>query len=553
MLRTPILRRTSKPAADIPRSAGRRAPRHLAYAEAGASCTANDESGDCRRLGDRCAAGAMWTVFCAAAGRIMVLGGNIALAYFLVPGEMGLAALAFSIISVASFFSSNSLLNVLIQRPENFNRNAGDVFWLSLVLHTAASVMLLLMTPLLGLFSQEPDIVALVMIHAVSCPIGALATVYTAVLLRDLRYQTVAGIRLLDVFINTAGAILLAANGFGAYSLIIPVLVRVVMQAILTRMAAGRIAITRPRPHRWPALLLPSFWLMLNVMFASVYYYGTSFAIGLVCDTAVIGIFFWGFLVSSQALNFLSTNLKDVLFPTLLRLNGDSQRQYRGYCQASRALLLVVAPTCLLQALLAGPLVEMVFPARWLPAVGVIQWLSVGMISQPLGVLAISLLMARGRFRTIALVTGVQTAVVLAAAMAGACWNSATWIAAFTGSCFFLGNLTVGWVGFRQFSHGWTELSRTIAAPLFISSVAACAAWQVSVVSNPAGPLCQTILTALSMLLSYAVLLLCFVPEEIAALLTYVRPFNRLRKAEVKPVAAASYTIRPPGYQHNNP
>ncbi|NQT16655.1 MAG: oligosaccharide flippase family protein, partial [Planctomycetes bacterium] len=430
-------------------------------------------------LGSRCVSGAVWTVCCAAAGRVLVLGGNILLAYLLVPGDVGLAALALSIISISSFFSSNGLRNILIQRPEAFERNASEVFWLSLVLHTLAAGSLVLLAPLAGWFASEPGVVPLVMIHAISCPLGALSTVYTALLLRNLKYDAVARIRLLDVLVNTAGTLGLAAYGFGAYSLIVPVLLRVVLQAILTRVVAGRIAIRKPQFRRWPKLLQPAFWLMLNVMFASVYYYGTGFVIGLMCNMALIGIFFWGFQVAFQVLNFLSTNLKEVLFPTLLRLNGETQRQYRAYRRATRTLLLVVAPACFLQALLAAPLVELVFPARWLPAIEVIEWLSIGMLSQPLSVLAIALLMAHGRFRMIALATGLATALVLIGAMAGATTGSAVWIAAFTGGCFFVGNLVVGWVGFRQFNHGWLELFRTTALPLVLSAASAAVAWIV--------------------------------------------------------------------------
>ena len=103
--------------------------------------------------------------------------------------------------------------------------------------------------------------------------------------------------------------------------------------------------------------------------------------------------------MSSQAIFLVATNLQGVLFPVLCKINADIERQYRAFAQACRLLMLVIVPVCVLQILLARPLIELVFHDRWLPAVSVVQWLSLGLLTQPLSILTASLLLARGQYR----------------------------------------------------------------------------------------------------------------------------------------------------------
>jgi PST family polysaccharide transporter len=164
-------------------------------------------------LGDACVSGAFWTAVCAIASKVIALGGHIVLAWFLLPDDVGLAAMAFAIIGFASLLSADSLGNVLVQQTESFDRNVGQVFWLSLFLHVAATVVLCLLAPLGALVLGEPRIIPLIIIHALCWPFSGLTTVYQAVLIRDLRGRTLAIIRLVDVVINTGGAVVLAAQG----------------------------------------------------------------------------------------------------------------------------------------------------------------------------------------------------------------------------------------------------------------------------------------------------------------------------------------------------
>ena len=473
-----------------------------------------DSRGNPGPLGERSVRGAFWNIVSGAGTKLLGLASQIALAWFLVPDDLGLVAMAYAIAGVGSILMSSGIRDLLIQRTERFNQDASDAFWLSLALSTAAALVLSCLAPLAGMMFREPRVVPLLLILGLSWPLSAPSMIYFASLYRALRFKTIASIRFGDGLIQAGGAVLLAANGFGAYSLVLPGLARVVYLSLATRIAAGRIPIRRPHPRLWPAILLPALWLMLNAFLTATQYYGPGLVIGIVRDSAVTGLFFWGLQLSSQALVILSTNLKNVSFPTFTQLNVDRRRQYRAFTRICRVVTMVVAPICLLQMLTAGPLIESLFPNRWASAIPVVEWLSLGLITQPLYIVTAGLLMARGRFRTLCLTGGMLSSAMLAAALIGSFVGGPREIAVCTAGSCLVAHVLAGWIGFREFGRGWHGLFRTILMPFAIVSVSGAVGFCVSAVIGASSPFHQVLVTCMAVVTAHLVLCRYLMPEE---------------------------------------
>src|SRR5437773_862485 len=93
-------------------------------------------------VGTQAAHGAFWTIFFSVLNKVVTLGSQIAVAWFLLPQDMGLVAMAFSITSLVTTICGSSLSKILIQRQDRFAEDAGQVFWLSLAMNTAAALLL---------------------------------------------------------------------------------------------------------------------------------------------------------------------------------------------------------------------------------------------------------------------------------------------------------------------------------------------------------------------------------------------------------------------------
>ena len=351
--------------------------------------------------------GAFWTIFLSTLNKGIGFASQLILAYYLVPAHFGVAAMALSVTNIATFFSAGNLRHMLIQDTELFTRRIGQVFWFSLSLNAGAALLVIGLSPLAAGLFQEPAVIPLILIAALSPPLQSLNIIYAASVSRQLRFGRIALIHFVAGLAQNALSILLAVMGFGAYALVVPLAGTALVVAIGYRLAAGRIRIGWPAPAQWGNLYAPVSWLVASGYFSSVHLHGTNFITGIIeKDPVITGYYYWGFLASGQIILLLTTNMQAVLFPALSHLGSEPVRQFAAVRRFTQALAGAAVPICILQVVLAPSVITFLFPNRWDPAIPVVQWLSIGLVTQPLIMAASCVLLARGRYRDLAAMTG---------------------------------------------------------------------------------------------------------------------------------------------------
>jgi O-antigen/teichoic acid export membrane protein len=473
-------------------------------------------------VGTQAAHGAFWNIFFSILNKAVAFGCQLGLAWFLLPEDLGLAGIALSLASIVSIVSGTNLAMLLVQTKDDFEENAREIFWLALTLNGTAALLLVAFAPFAGHLFKEPRLVSLILILALAVPWMALPTIYSSYLYRELRFRALAQIQFGEGLIRNVGAVILAALGFGAYSLILPQPVGTLYGAASYRVLTGRIPIGRPHPYRWPALLSPIMWLMLLALVTALQTSGTIFLIGVMRNPTVTGFYAWGFALSSQAIFLLGHNLQGIFFPVLSKLGHDPDRQNKAFAKACKILALVIAPVCALQIVLAHPVIALLFHDRWLPAAPVVQWLSVGMITQPLSVLGSSLLLARGRYRQLALLTAFLMALLTGAAVLGARAGGEAEIARCVGITLFFTNLIMGWMACREFHSNWTAFFTRLVPPALVAFPLIAAGALLAFVTRGNSPLVSILTTAVVLTALYLGAIRCVAPhliEELTGLL----------------------------------
>jgi O-antigen/teichoic acid export membrane protein len=218
--------------------------------------------------------------------------------------------------------------------------------------------------------------------------------------------------------------------------------------------------------------MLPALWLGVEALSGALLSHGSNFIIGVVHDSNITGLYFWGYAVSAQAVFMLARKLQGVFFPSLTKLNKSPDRQARAYLHIVRTLMIVVAPVCALQILLAEPLISLIFPDRWRPAVPVVQWLSVGMVTQPLSVLMLAVLKARGKFKKLALFAIINAVLVLTGTLIGAHLGEQASIAQWTGVALFAGGMIQGWATVSEYDMSVLKFVKSLLLILSVASLA---------------------------------------------------------------------------------
>jgi O-antigen/teichoic acid export membrane protein len=464
-------------------------------------------------LGGAAARGAISTIAYSLVNKLVAFGSQIAIAWYLTPSDIGLVATATSVVGLLSFMLGGQLQNVLIQRQSTFARDAGQVFWLSLGMNCFAAFAVAAAAGRIAAAFDQPGLKLLLLLIAATIPILAIPVAYAAKLLIDLRFQFLNACFLGQGVITNAGAAMLAACGFGARSMVIPLGATALFAACAQRLGAGRIRLGRPRPKEWPALLAPAFWLMANALFGSLSIYATNLVVAARRGSEVTGLFFWGVSISAQAAFLLVTNLRGVFFPIFSRISRDTDRQRDVFERVLGLAVLVCLLLCLLQALLAKPIIQLLFHPRWTPASPVVAWLSAGIVTQPFSVLGGAVLMSRGHYTVLAKVAGITAAVTLFAAWIGARIGGEREIALCVGLATLLTNLLPGVAAYRLLNGRCARLLRICRSPAAVALAGSSFVIPVALLARHLGPALQVLATSAAAAVSFVPLTRWLAPD----------------------------------------
>ena len=349
-------------------------------------------------LGRSTAKGFFWLMLQSLSGRAATFVSQIILAKLLLPEAFGQIGLAYTVTGLVSVFVGFGVDDILLQRLRALHLWVTPAFWSSLGLALIGAILMLMAAPAAARIYGNPGLIGLITVLAVSVPLSALSTVPTVKLRIALDFRFVAAYTASETIAVQIASIILAFAGFGAFSFVAPLPVVAAVKAIVFwRKAPARI---RLRSRRWQFIYIfrSGLILLATRIIIETINQGDYVVLGLMATATSVGTYFFAFRLAAQPLRMLAGNFGTVLFPALTQLRSDPARQMRAALQASRILAYTVTPICFLQSALAGPVLHLMFGARWNSAIPLVQILSLGLPGDAIAWIAGALLVARREF-----------------------------------------------------------------------------------------------------------------------------------------------------------
>lgn len=340
---------------------------------------------------------ALWRLGEVVGGETVALIVFIALARLLAPEDFGVVALAGVVISLGQLLLQQGLGEALIQGPTIHETRFATAFWCSLGLGTLLMLIVIALAVPVGVLFGDDNLGAVLLVLPLVLPIGGAAAVIQAKLLRRMAFKVVA-MRVLAA--TTLGGIVglgIALVGGGVWSLV---------GLQITSLVVGLIVLFAAEPQR-PKFVFDRREARSLIRFA-LPVMGAHLAklAGNKLDMALLALFVTtrsvGYYFLAARLIFAlglatqySVNL--LALPVLSRLLADPVA-FRA--AAERTLWLTVGfclPAGLGLALVAEPLVVLVFGAAWTPSVPPLQILAAVSIFAALGLISGQILVAAAR------------------------------------------------------------------------------------------------------------------------------------------------------------
>ena len=348
-------------------------------------------------LQGKTAPGVLWSAI-SQWGRLgLTLLSTIILARLLPPEDFGLLAMCTVFTGLFASIGDLGLGSALVQTEALSAEDINSAFWLSAAIGLIACLIVAAVAPVIALFYRVGDLTPILRWLGVGLAASSLAVVHQATLTRTMDFRRIAVVELTASFFGGVLGIASALTGAGVYSLVV--------QSVATAICAtGGYWIGTP----WrPAVRFAGFrqggLLRFGrhlVGFNAVNYAARNvdyLLIGRFLGAEQLGYYSLAYRLMMFPLQNVSAVLGKVVFPAFSAIQRDDTRIREAFVRLTRYVALLTFPLMLGVFVMARGLIEVVFGARWEPAVPLVRILAMVGLLQSIGTNTGTLFMSKGR------------------------------------------------------------------------------------------------------------------------------------------------------------
>jgi O-antigen/teichoic acid export membrane protein len=421
--------------------------------------------------------GMTWLLGQSVVTRIIVMAGQLILAWLLTPQDFGTIGLATTVTTLTTVIVSFGMDEVLLQRRSTIGLWSNAAFWITVWTGGVGLAVVLIAAPFVGAAYHSKELPSLLVILALAVPLAAMAVVPGVRLRANTRFGLLATYNMIEILGIQGGSILLAALGAGPYSFAIPVPLMAAIKLLVYWINTPFRIHPQPKWRHYGYLLSKGIAILGQRIIIAAVAQGDYVILGLLATQSVVGVYCFAFRLSAQPTGMLAGSFQSVLFPVLARVRTDPKRQGQAALKTAQVLGYTVMPFCFLQAAVAGPALRLLFGLKWESAVPLMQILSFGLAFDAISWIASGLLAARAEFALGFRIWLTLCPSFFVLAYLGAWFGSAEGLA--LGVTCYYGLITpcYSWLVFRRASVRLGDLMRLYVLPALIAAIAMGAAY----------------------------------------------------------------------------
>lgn len=322
---------------------------------------------------------------------------SIVLARLILPEEFGQIAMLMVFTSIAGTIVDSGFGAALIQRKSASYVDECSVFYFNIAISILLAGLLCLAAPFIAAFYETPILEPLTRVLSLLLVIGALGMVQMTMLTKKLDFKTQMKIGIVATVLSGVIGVYMAYRGFGVWSLAVQSISRGIFRSVLL----------------WVFQSWRPGWVFSMDSLRSMFPYGSK----LLCATLVASVFdnlyfiVIGKAFSLQDLGFYSRakglqqipvasiahSVGRVTFPVFSSVQDDKPRMKRGVRKSLMILAFINFPMMVGLAVVAEPLVIVLFTDKWLAAVPYLQLMCFVGALHPLHGVNVNVLKAQGR------------------------------------------------------------------------------------------------------------------------------------------------------------
>jgi len=345
--------------------------------------TAGTHVAEGMEIGHQITSGTAWGLVQAGVQKTCSIATYLTMMYLVQPADVGIATLAISLVTVMAALYPGAAGDLIIQRHSaDGNRWEAAGARLAMLAGLGTLLLVLAVGPFIAGWWSQPALQVLLALAAGRILLDAATTVPLATARAQLEFRYLSILETAAALTTLMLTITAAAWGWGAYSILIPLLV----------VGAGRLLILML--HRPWKVFEPETWTRVRQLWPDFrsgglqhYLNGVSqnidyLALGVFHSDAVLGVYAIAYMIASVIGIALSFTVGGVLQPILSRLADRPMEQLHTYVTTQATAMAAATASGLALASLGGCAVRTFLPENWHGA------------AKPLTVLAIAFIFA---------------------------------------------------------------------------------------------------------------------------------------------------------------
>ncbi len=345
------------------------------------------------------------------------------LARLVEPREFGLLAAAMIAINFSAIFTQLGVAPAVVRQPDLHRDHIRSAFAISLYIGGAFALILILIAPLVGALLRL-EVTSILRALSALFVVQAFGTIAEALLQRELRFRQLA---IIDVSSYALGfgviAISLALHGYGVWALVWGQICQALLKTSL-------LSIARPHVrglglHRGSVAELLNFGagFTLAKLFNFAAVQGDNAVVARWLGPASLGLYSQAYQFIVMPANLFGAVLDRVLFPAMAVVQGEPARLASAYVRSVSMSVTVTAPVAIAVFVLAPEMVGLLLGVNWLPVVGPLQVLALGLVFRTAYKMSDSLTRATGAVYRRAWRQAIYAGAVILGSLVGQRWG----------------------------------------------------------------------------------------------------------------------------------
>ncbi|MDE8755034.1 lipopolysaccharide biosynthesis protein [Pectobacterium polaris] len=312
------------------------------------------------------------------------LTGMLVFAKYLNPADFGIIAMTTVVVNFINIIRDIGTSASIIQRENVSHELKSSLFWLNTVIGSFLFFIMYAVSNKIALFFSSPDLNFILPLIAISLPINSCTSVHMALLERDSKFKIISIIEIFSSVLALISSIIAAMNNFGAYSIVIQMVVYSALSGI------GFVSVAKFVPKFIFSIkeVKSIFNFSYNlVSFNFINYFSRNLdqiIIGRFYSSDILGAYSLAYRIMLFPVQNITAVLSRSLFPIMSRVKGDKRKSAFEYTRILLIILMIVPPLMVLVSFLSKDVINGFLGSKWSLVPDIIFWLAPTAILQSL-------------------------------------------------------------------------------------------------------------------------------------------------------------------------